>query len=210
MGLCLATPLAFGLTIVLSLLADTTGFCSKWAASQYNTSMHRTRRNPHTEKIRHHFLNAIGVVSLLLLLAAVGLCTEILSLNTEFLGKGRRVLYLDKQIYIHFEGDMAEHIGLGTSGKSGTTDVDEDFDMVMFWYSSRTQNGVTVTYIYFSLYRYIVLLAIIFGLCLVNLIEGKKPVTNECNKCGHDLGSNETAKCPECGVKTVKSPPDSA
>ena len=158
----------------------------------YNTLMPRTRR---------YIFNTLTVVSLMLLLATVGLWVEVWNLNTTVFGEEHKVfceghsvcilIIPEEQLFFYYEYQYSiEEFG----------SVHADVNILGFAYRSWTENGVELMSFGLPLYLFVVVFSIAPTIWLFKWRKRRKLGPNACLACGYDLTGNESGVCPECGV----------
>ena len=155
----------------------------------YNTPMPRTRR---------YIFNTLTVVSLLLVLATVGLWVGLWGLNVD-----HRIIYWDGHLQLYLEGDIFPSLSTWPITTKPPTvpvhTVHADVGLLGFNYYSDTYRGARTTYVTFAPYLLIFLAAIIPAIWLFKWRRRRKLVPNACPACGYDLTGNESGVCSECG-----------
>ena len=130
-------------------------------------------------RTRRYIFNTLAVVSLLLLLATVGLCVEnYSSWETQLWHSGPTATSPGITVNVFFGYLTVEH---GVANPNGT----------MTW----------TTYLRVPLWMVVLLTSVLPAIWLAAGVWNKrrKLGPNTCPDCGYDLTGNESGECPECG-----------
>ena len=175
---------------------------------------------------RRYIFNTLTVVSLVLMVATVGLWVALpqpptmIYKNRKFLGEERRIAFVDHALGVNIEGNLVGkfvlprfrfHTGHGRRDKPipaavlaewrafKPTVIHADKKLLGFRYHSSTADGVKATYILLPHYLFILLAAISPTVWLFKWNKRRKLGPNACPSCGYDLTGNVSGVCPECG-----------